>query len=113
MITFSEKGEWLQVTIHRRFDFTIACKMQRECKFRVRNNGIKRITICLERVIESNSSAIGAVLMVNELVSGEFSLVLNECSELVDYLFGPNVLGRQMKKSQLTKSPPPSIYLNP
>jgi hypothetical protein len=94
MIILSEQGELLQVLIHRNFDFSIASEMLRECKTRLRKNGIKRISITLERVIESNSCSIGAVLLVAEMLPEGFNIDLNECSAEVNYIFGSELLGK-------------------
>lgn len=108
MIILNEAGELLQILIHRKFDFPIACEMQRECKSRVYENGIKRISISLEQVVESHSCAIGAVLVVAALVPDDFNIVLNECSAEVSYFFGPDVLGSYLDKTRLASTAPPS-----
>jgi hypothetical protein len=112
MIIVNEQGELLQVLIHRNFDFPIACKMLQACKSSLQKGEIKRISINLERVIESNSCAIGAVLLVAEMVPEGFSIDLNECSAEVNYIFGSELLGKYIANASFGSVLAPSDCAN-
>jgi len=101
MIDFHQADDEIHFVVHGAFDFESSLELIRTCNAQVRKNpAAHQIKVTLKNITYFNSCAIGALLVLSDMVKGQLHISLIDChadvhrlfdSGLIDHYFGSKI----------------------
>lgn len=92
MIKLCEDRDLIQITLTGDLDFAAARELLHDCKLLLKKDVAMSIELHLNNIEIFQSCAIGAILLLTELVNGRMRVGLTDCAEAVHQLFDTGMM---------------------